>query len=152
MEKKNLSEYHSLHQQQTLTQIWLPLTVGILIFLGLAIVVVMSTSSNGGEEVKLASISLIILILPALIAAFCLVTLLGILIFGLYKLTSVFPRYSLMVRGYVFLASDYVQLWANRAMQPILAIRARMAAAAKFLSYLSQPKQIIKPGDPHELN
>jgi hypothetical protein len=151
MEKKNLSEYHSLHQHQIVTQIWLPLAAGILIFLGLAVLAVISTSANGGEEVKFASISLIILLLPALVVALFLIVLFAILIFGVYKLTSILPRYSLLARGYVFLASDYIQLWAARAMQPILAIRAWMAAAAKFLFYLSKPKQLINPGDSHEL-
>jgi hypothetical protein len=134
---------HSAHQKQTLWQVWIPLIAGTLVVLLMAVLAVMTGMSGGGEEGgRLAGISLVIITIPSLIVCFFIIVILSLLIFGIYKLTVLLPVYSLKTLMYVVLASEYIHLWADRIVQPVVITREGLASLNRFLDVISlKPKK-----------
>jgi hypothetical protein len=138
MENKRFSN-QTQHEKQVLLQIWLPLILGITLVLLLCVMAVVSTSANSLDSVKLASISLILIILPALLAAFLFIALLAVFVFGLYKLTSVIPYYSLKVQSFFELISNYVTIATNRVTQPVINTNSRFTGLRQFFIRFVKP-------------
>jgi len=132
----------SNHQKQTLWQVWVPLLVGILLIVGLAILAVTTSMGSGDEGGRLAGISLIFLLIPSLVFCIFLLALLALLIFGIYKLTEVLPVYSFKAWGYVVIASDFIKVWSDRIAQPVIISQEWIASLSRFLDMFSlNPKK-----------
>ncbi|MCE1255421.1 MAG: hypothetical protein LWX83_17970 [Anaerolineae bacterium] len=137
MENKR-DQIQNQHEKQVLLQIWLPLIVGALLVLLLCTLAVLSTSNNVLDGEKFASISLILLFIPAFLAAFLFLALLLALIFGLYKLTLVTPRYSLKVQLFFEMISNYTLVWANKITQPMVNINSRLNGIKQVFTHFSK--------------
>jgi hypothetical protein len=142
MENIKSSTNQTGHQKQILWQVWIPLIAGILIVMVLAVLVVLTGVGGGEENGRLAGISLILMLIPTLVVCLLITIILGLLIFGVYKLTVILPVYSFKAFMYVVLASDYIKIWADRIVQPILIIREGFASLYRILDMFSiQPKK-----------
>jgi hypothetical protein len=137
MEHSKSPVNQSVHQKQILWQVWIPLSLGILMILALAVLAVMTDIGNGVEGGRLAGVSLIFLIIPSLIVCFFVILLLSLLIFGVYKLTEILPVYSFKALMYVIIASDFIRLWSDRVAQPVLVIHEGLAGLYQILDKFS---------------
>ena len=137
MEKTNSPLNQSTHQAQTFWQVWVPLILGILIVIFMAVLTAMTGTANGEEGGRLAGVSLIILLTPTLFFCLIILSLLCLVIYGIFRLTSIVPFYSFKLLTYVVLASDFIRLWSDRIAQPVLIIREGLASFYRFLDVLS---------------
>lgn len=137
MEKNNPIYQNSKHKTQIIWQIWFPLILGVLMIIALATLAVLSSNTNAMEGQKLASISLIVLIIPFLIFSIILIAFLAAFNFGIFKLTQIIPIYSMKVQFYAAFASDYVRLWSDRVANPVVFIQSWLASFSQAFNSLS---------------
>lgn len=121
------------HRKQVFWQIWLPLIVCIALVLFLAVI----TSISAGTDIvtKWSHFSTIYIVIPALVIGFIFLTLLVAIIYGFTRLIGILPVYTRLVQGYFFKAADFIRLWSNKAVAPVLSIKAGLAGIRTFLSH-----------------
>ena len=137
MEKGNLTMDLKEHKNQVWRLIWLPFIFGVLLTLFLAVFIIVTSSGNEIESGRIAGFSLIIVIFPALFISAAVIIVLGLFIFGLYKLTVIIPVYSfklLMVLGLVY---DFVRLWSDRLISPVIVVKSWGARVNRIFSIFS---------------
>jgi len=120
------------HRKQVLWQIWLPLSLGIAMFLCLAVA---SVRAGPVTTAKLANLSSIYIIIPNMVIGLIFLTLLGAMIYGIVRLLSMFLIYSRQVQDYFFNAAVFIHLWSDKAVAPIFSIKAGLAGIRAFLSH-----------------
>lgn len=108
------------HRRQTTWQILFPLILSILIILAIGIFSGIGTIRNAQDGIRWAGISTIFLIIPAMIWGILFLLLLGVLVFGLNKLITILPLYSLAARTYVYKTALLIRRWADLAVEPII--------------------------------
>lgn len=129
-----------IHRRQVLWQIWLPVSLLVLTFIVLAGLSIIGTSYSADNSLHWSSISIIILILPLIPAGLIILLILAVSIYGLAKVLSILPVYSLVVRTYIFQLSFFVLVWTNRLVEPVLWLQSTSAAVAKFFNLIVSHK------------
>lgn len=121
------------HRMQVFWQIWLPLIVCIALVLFLAVI----TSISAGTDIvtKWSHLSTIYIIIPVLIIGFIFLTLLVAINYGFSRLIGILPVYTRLVQNYFFKASVFIHLWSNKAVAPLLSLKAGLAGLRNFLSH-----------------
>jgi len=134
MEKGKKEFTSPLHRQQIFWQVWVPLIGGIFIVLILSILFFASSSSNVVETGRFADISIILITIPFLIVFLFFLTFFALLIFGIYKLTVVIPQLSFKLYMYVVIACDFVRLWSDRIVAPLITTRSWLSKIGRIFS------------------
>jgi len=112
------------HRKQTFWQIWVPFCLSILVILFLAVLAAVSAGTSASPTVtKWSYLSLIYMITPALIAGFVVLTVLGLVIYGLARLLDILPVYTRMVQGFFRQMAVFIRKWSDKTAQPVLAIK-----------------------------
>jgi hypothetical protein len=120
---------HQKHRREVFWQITLPLVVGILILISLAVM----TGMAAIEPVRRWSdISLIWLTTYKLVFGLINLILLAGLAYGLIRLVSVLPIYARQVQDFFVLVSRRVALITDRLVEPMLKIHSFVAGAQKL--------------------
>jgi Na+-driven multidrug efflux pump len=119
------SESYCQHRKQRTLQILLPIWLGILVVLAVAVLVILTAAGKGPEDMltSAAGTALIWLILPALLFALIFCLLLFGLIYLLAKVLNILPSYTNLAQQYAKLIAALVLLWANKAVSPIISVR-----------------------------
>lgn len=112
---------HKLHRREMTWQVILPLTLGILIILGLGIWAIV-TVAQGGDVSRAADTSLIFLLIPVLILSLIPLVLLGGLVYGMVRLLTFLPPMFYTVQGFLLRVQERVQQGADIAAEPVLRI------------------------------
>ena len=120
------------HRTQVFWQIWLPLSIGIAMFLCLAVA---SVRAGAVTTAKLANLSSIYIIIPNMVIGLIFLTLICAMIYGIVRLISVFLIYSRLVQDYFFNAAVFIRLWTDKAVDPIFTIKAGWAGIRAFFSH-----------------
>jgi len=118
---------------QVFWQIWLPLIVCIALVLFLAVIT--SISARTEFVTKWSHFSTIYIIIPALVIGFIFLALLVAMVYGFARLIGILPVYTRLVQNYFFKAAVFIRLWSNKAVAPVLSIKAGLAGIHTFLSH-----------------
>lgn len=115
------------HKKQTFWQIWVPLIVGILIVLFLAVLTVILTSRDisGEFNTKWASISAIYISLPALFIAFIFLAILVGLIFLFSKIHRIVPEYMQKALDILLKIRDTIHMSSDTVAKPVITVKSK---------------------------
>jgi|SRR5579859_2393380 len=117
-------------RRDTWLQMVAPLVLAAVVMLVLLVLVILP--GGAGARGPLASISLILLILPAAVVGLLMVALLSGLIYVLALGILRLPPYFKIGQDYVALAAGRIQGGAKKASDVVLSARAGVAAAQRF--------------------
>jgi hypothetical protein len=116
------------HVRQKFWQIWVPLVLGCLVIVSLAVLATISTFGSSATGDQFASVSLIFLILLAIPPALILLIILAALVYGLIKLLSILPTYTRKAQDFFSNAALFVRKASDWIIQPVLTIHGWQAA------------------------
>ena len=105
------------HQKEVLWQITLPLILGILLFLGAAILASLGAS---GDISRWADATLVWLILPWLVVAFLVIAILSGLVYGVVKLIQVVPYGFFRLNEFIRRIQGIISRAGDKAVEPVL--------------------------------
>ena len=121
------------HARQTLWQITVPLVIGMLMAITLA---VLAGLGGADDASRWADISLIFLIIPAMLATLLFVMLFAALNYGLLRVLKYLPPVTRRVQDIFSQAEQRVRTGADMAAEPILRIHGVLAAARSLRQQL----------------
>lgn len=126
------------HKRQRFWQILLPVILGGLITLSVAVLMAATIAGvpTGLNESQGADTSLIWIIIPLMLAALVFALILMGLIYGIAKLLNILPGYAQLVQYYVRLAADKIQSGAKQAPAPIIKLESLSASVGAFFTAL----------------
>jgi hypothetical protein len=117
---------HENHRRQVFWQVTIPLVLGLLLILGLAVWTVIAVAD--GESVSLwADISLIYLILPTMLMALIPLLLIAALAYGIIWLNNNLPPYARQAQDAFIRVRVSVQKISDQVVKPIIRLRSAWA-------------------------
>jgi len=108
---------HKAHGRQVLWQITLPIALGMVVVLVLAVLAGMASEANASLW---ADISVIFLLIPTMLVALLFLLLFAGLIYALVRILQILPRYALIAQNFVYKVEGRARSGANLAAEPIL--------------------------------
>ena len=121
------------HRRQFWTQIFLPMTLVVLIITAVAVLTGIATFGEGGDSPRWAAISTIWLVIPVMIfGLFFFVILVG-LIYLLARGLKGMPPYSSKAQYYVRRATSQVKRFSDMAAKPVLFLEGILASLKAIL-------------------
>lgn len=121
------------HRKQRTRQVFLPVILSALLFVGMILLVSFATFNQGGDVGRWAAISTIWIIIPLLVAGLILLVLLVGLIYLMARALGVLPYYTGMAQDYVHIAKGYIVHGADMAVKPILLLNGWLETVKAFL-------------------
>jgi hypothetical protein len=116
---------HKAHGRQVLWQITLPLALGVVAVLVLAVLAGLASEAEAGLW---ADISIIFLLIPTMFVALLFLLLVAGIIYALLRLLQILPRYALIAQNFVYKVEHRARSGANLAAEPILRYHSFVAA------------------------
>ena len=113
------------HRRDVRLQIILPLVIGILLVLVLAVLVTLGSTAQVSQW---ADVSLIWIIAPMLVVALIFLAILGGIAYGLAKLLQVLPFYTRQVQDFFLLVRDRASDVTAKMVAPILNYESKKAS------------------------
>jgi succinate dehydrogenase/fumarate reductase cytochrome b subunit len=126
------------HRRQKVLQIYLPLGIGVLVFLAIGVLAILSSSSNYNNSLDWANISLIMLIIMAVIFFLIVLIILAAMIYGVARLTQVLPIYTRLSQYYVYRAATIIFTATNSLVKPVVSSRVWLSSLQTVQSSLSR--------------
>lgn len=120
-----------VHRRETFLQITLPLIIGLVLILFLAVLTVI-TATSGGSVAQAADASLIFLIIPLMLVTILFTLIVGAVAYGLIKLNATLPVYTRQAQDVFARVRQQVQVGSDKAVEPILRIRSFFASLGAF--------------------
>lgn len=120
------------HRKQRAWQIFLPILLSALLFIGTIALVSLSAFERGGDVGRWAAVSIIWIILPLLVAGLILLALLVGLIYLMTRVLAVLPYYTGVVQDYAHLVKGYIVHGADITVKPILLLNGWSATVKAF--------------------
>jgi MFS superfamily sulfate permease-like transporter len=114
-----------------LWQITLPLVLGVVVVLALA---VLAGLAGEAEASLWADISVIFLLIPTMLVALLFLLLVAGLIYVLLRLLKILPRYGLIAQNFVYKVEHRARSGANLAAEPILRYHSFVAAVRTLIN------------------
>lgn len=121
------------HRKEVMWQILVPVLIGAVIVLALAI---LATTRTDAQVSKGADVSVIWMITPMLIIALIFLVLLGAMVYGVMSLLGILPGYARLVQDYFDAFRVQVGIISNKAVEPVLrmeSIKASLRALGRSL-------------------
>jgi len=121
------------HRKEVMWQILVPVLIGAVIVLALAI---LATTRTDAQVSKGADVSVIWMITPMLIIALIFLVLLGAMIYAMMSLLGILPSYARLVQDYFDAIRVQVGIVSDKAVEPILrmeSIKASLRALGRSL-------------------
>ena len=112
---------HQAHSREVLWQIAIPVLIGLLAMLGLAVVV---TFGSAGSVDRWGEISMVWLILPLFFFALFFLAILAGLIYATTYLLGILPPYALLVQDMFVKLNGKVKSSADAVVEPVLRMHA----------------------------
>jgi hypothetical protein len=113
------------HRKQVLWQITVPLVIGAVIILILAVLV---TTGSPQTASLWADISLVWLIIPVMIVSLILLVLLAGLAYAVIWLVRTIPGYAMQAQNFMIMIASQVEKLGNVIVEPILRLNAFLAS------------------------
>jgi uncharacterized membrane protein len=124
---------YRLHRKQRTVQIFLPVLLSAVLFVGMIALVSFAAFEQGGDAGRWAAISTIWIVIPVLVAGLLVLALLAGLIYLLARALGALPYYTGMAQDYVHIARGYIVRGADLAVKPILALNGWVETIKAFL-------------------
>ena len=105
------------HHQEVLRQITIPLVIGIVVVLGIALI---SVVGSDNQVSQIADISLIWLIAPMLLFGLIFLVINLAMVYGMYKLLQVLPGYARLGQNFFETARMQIRKISDSAVEPFL--------------------------------
>jgi hypothetical protein len=119
---------HARHRHEVLWQVTIPLVIGCVLFLAVAILVVWGTAT-GGEHGRWAGISLVWLITPMLFVALIFLLLVSGLIFLVTMIFNRLPPFARQVQDFFLLVKYQVAQLDDKLVEPFLRAQSTKSSA-----------------------
>ena len=132
------STSYKRHRNQFYWQILAPIGLGFLLLAAVGVIVVLTatTTNAGGPVSQWADASLIWLVLPILMVAIVAILVLFTIIYLVAQILDILPPYTFLVRHYFNIFSLKVQVWSNKTVRPLIAIKSQAARVEAFFTAL----------------
>ena len=111
---------HRVHKREVFWQITLPVIIGGVIVLLIAVGVLLTTARGTGNTSDWADASLVLMIIPTMFSVFLLMVILAGMVFLITRLLGVSPFFFRRVQDFFTLASLRVGRAADAAVEPFL--------------------------------
>ena len=118
------------HRHEVFWQITVPIAIGVILIVGTAIVVAVGASAE--QISKLADVSLISLIIPAMIFTLIFIAINVAVIYGLVRLVVLLPFYSKVAQDFLIVVHFRVQKVGDVITEPFLRVHAWRASAGQL--------------------
>lgn len=120
------------HKKESFWQIWIPLTISVLIVIAVAVFVVLSTTRDlsGNFNVKWSSISLVYLSLPALFGSLIFFILLCLIIYLIAKIYTLLPIYSQKALEFLNITAKNARLGSDKITKPLILLNSKVTGIA----------------------
>ncbi len=125
------------HRKQRNLQIFLPVILSALLFIGMIVLVSLATFNQGGDVGRWAAISTIWIIIPILIAGLIFLALLVGLIYLMARALGALPYYTGIAQDYVYMARSYIARGADMTVKPVLAVNGWLEAVKTFFERMT---------------
>lgn len=122
------------HIRQVTWQIWVPLGFSCFILVALAVWSSIATGINAATGTLWSSISLIFMIIPVMFAGLLLLAFLGLIVYGVAKLSLAFPGWMHSAQLFFRQVSATVHYYADRTAQPVFTVRGVLASITTFFT------------------
>ena len=118
---------HEKHRKEVFWQISFPLIVGAVLILGIVVFSIVA-AITGGDVSEAADKLLIALIIPILIVSLIVIPILIGVAYGVIRLNHILPPNLYQVQLAFESARDYVRVWADKLVEPVLRIQSTLAS------------------------
>ena len=115
------------HKRETFWQITLPLILGVVFVLILAVLTFLAATGDG-RITQAADAALIFLIIPLMLFTLISSIILAAITFGIIKLNSTLPFYSKQLHDVLVRVRQQVQVGSDKSVEPILKIQSFFAS------------------------
>jgi hypothetical protein len=122
---------HKVHRREVIWQIAFPLTIGILLVLGLAVWTILA-GVQGGNVSQPADTSLIFLLIPTMVMAIIPLTILAGLAYGVIRINNELPKYFYQAQKAMRGVQAGVQNAADKLVAPVIHFKSTIAAIEVF--------------------
>jgi hypothetical protein len=120
------------HQRQIFWQVWIPLSLGILLVLTLAALTIIGANRGSVTVTKWSHFSLVLIVIPPLFIGLIILAFLCGAVYGVAKSLKIIPAYTGLVKAYAQLISSTIKVRSDKFLQPIFTIRGWLAAMNRF--------------------
>ena len=124
------------HQRQILWQVWVPLSLGILLVLGLAALTIIGANRGSAAVTKWSHLSAVIMLIPVLFFGIVILAILSAAIYGIAKALKILPVYTRLVQAYAQLISITIKVRSDQFLQPVFKVGGWLASVQRFWSVL----------------
>jgi predicted PurR-regulated permease PerM len=118
---------HQAHRREVFLQITLPLIIGLIIALALAVLAVVAATSDGNIK-QAGDAALIFLIIPLMFVTVLFTLIFSALAYGIIRLNGTLPFYTKQAQDVMEQVRRQVQVGSDKAVEPILKIRSFLAS------------------------
>ena len=136
---------HPKHLRDRVWQIWVPMGAAVLVVLGVMVYAVILATGGGNNVEEWASVSLILLILPALLGALIILAITAGLAFLVTMLIGRLPYYTRKVRVFLLNLNRTVERIGNQAAKPFVAYNSWRAGVRRGREALARPENRTTP-------
>ena len=121
------------HRKQRVTQVILPVMLGVLLMIGMIVLISIATFKPGGDVGRWAAISTIWIVIPIIIAGLVFLAILIGFIYLMSRGLGVLPRYTGIAQDYVYKARTYLLRAADLAVRPVIALNGWLEHIKAFI-------------------
>jgi hypothetical protein len=129
-----LTDPQKRHKSQSMWQIYLPLVIGIIAFLVVGVLVVISQTGGNPEVERWAAIAAIWLILPMLGVGLLALFVQAVMIFLVSRINTHLPDYGRLARFYLYRVTVAIQRLADKIVTPDIKLESNIAGWVKIFS------------------
>lgn len=131
---------HPKHLRDRVWQIWVPMGIAVLIVLGVMVYAVVLATGAGNAVAEWASVSLIILILPALLGALVFLAITAGLAFVVTLLIGRLPYYTRKIRVFLLNLNRTVERLGNQTTKPFVTYNSWRAGVRRGREVVARPE------------
>lgn len=136
--KKRNEITHAAHRKENFLQIVLPMSIGILIILGLGVWAIVA-AATGGSVRPAADVSVIFLTIPTMIAAFIFLVISAAFAYGIIWLNRNLPPYAKIVQDFFRRVQATVRMVADRLAEPVIRTEGAFSSLKALGSAIARP-------------
>ena len=118
---------HKDHRREVFWQITLPLLIGAILILGVAVWTAVA-AAQGGNVSQPADASLVFLLIPTMAMALVLLVIIAGFAYAVIWLNNNIPPYARQAQDFFVSARDIVRMVADKVVEPVLRIQSALAA------------------------
>jgi len=120
------------HQRQVFWQVWLPLVVFLIIFLGLCVLAILLTSQGSAVVTQWAALSTIVVLIPTCLTGLFTFIIIGVGIFISDKAIRGLPGLTYQVQLFAHRLSSITRYYSDRLVSPVINVNGKWAGLASL--------------------